>query len=305
MTTPAPSTASVNCGLAPFAHVADLGPAPTPGQAAYDLVQQEFSLRSSAALGGAGDTGLLLWRRLRGGCILQARTALTAGSSAGLVVRAGLDPFGPAVAVIRQAGGATAIRVRRTPGGAVEEICIAEASADMLQLEQRGDEVVVAVAKFGDLFTRHVCRGIAFGAEVVFGLMAGDGEARFHNVRLVRPAPAGFRPYHDYIGSELELIDAVTGRRTILHHEDDSLQAPNWTPDGAALICNRNGRLWRYDLTAHTITLLDTGDQVRNNNDHAISFDGKMLGISSGEVSRVYTVPIGGGQPKLLTHEGQ
>ncbi len=304
MTTPAPSTASVNCGLAPFAHVADLGAAPAPGHASFDFVRQEFTLRSAAPLGGAGDTGLLLWRRLRGGCILQAHTVLAGGSSAALVVRAGPEPYAPALAVVRQAGGATLVRVRRTAGGPLEEIHLAEAAADMLQLEQHGGEVAVSVARFGEVFTRHVCHGIGFGPEVVFGLAAGDGEARFHNVRLVRPAPAGFRPYHDYIGSELELIDAATGRRTIMHHEDDSLQAPNWTPDGTALLCNRNGRIWRFDLATRAMALVDTGGQVRNNNDHALSFDGTMLGISSGEVSRVYTLPATGGAPKLLTPEG-
>ena len=302
--TPAPSSVSTHCGLAPFSHVADFGAVSAPGEASFDLVQQEFTLRSDGPLGGVGDTGLLVWRQLRAGCILQALTTLPAGGTAGLVIRGDLEPLGPALAVVRQAGGATSIRVRRTAGGTVEEIRLADDSADMLQLEQRGSDVVVSVARFGDLFSRHACHGLAFGAEVVWGLMAGDGEARFRNVRLVRPAPANFRPYHDYIGSELELIDATTGRRTIIHHEDDSLQAPNWTPDGAALICNRNGRLWRFDLATRAMALLDTGDQVKNNNDHAISFGGTTLGISSGDTSRVYTVPIGGGQPKLLTPEG-
>ena len=299
MTTPAPSSASVNCGLAPFAHVT----ASVPGDASYDLVRQEFSLRSPAALGGAGDSGLLLWRRLGSGCLLQARTALPSGGAAGLVVRASIDPLAPALAVVRQAGGTTAIRVRRSSGDPMEEIRLADASADMLQLEQRGSEVAVSIARFGETFTHHLCRGIAFGPEVIFGLLAAGGEAHFDNVRLVRPAPADFRPYHDYIGSELELIDAATGRRTVVHHEDDSLQAPNWTPDGAALICNRNGRLWRFDLAARSMALVDTGNQVKNNNDHALSFDGRMLGISSGDVSRVYTLPAAGGAPKLLTPE--
>ena len=299
-----PAPASVNCGLAPFAHVSALGLAAAPGEAAFDLVRQEFALRSPAPLGGAGDSGLLLWRRLRGGCILQARTALAGGASAGLVVRASLDPFAPALALVRQAGGATLIRVRRTMGGELEEIHLADCSADMLQLEQHGGEVVVSAARFGEVFTRHACRGLTFGPEVVFGLTAGDGEARFSNTRLVRPAPAGFRPYHDYIGSELELIDATTGHRSIVHHEADSLQAPNWTPDGAALLCNRNGRIWRFDLASRAMALVDTGEQVKNNNDHALSFDGALLGISSGDVSRVYTLPATGGAPRLLTPEG-
>jgi Tol biopolymer transport system component len=54
---------------------------------------------------------------------------------------------------------------------------------------------------------------------------------------------------------------------------------------------------------------IDTGFATRNNNDHAISFDGKMLAIShhsdehDGE-SIVYTVPFEGGEPKLVTTKG-
>ena len=50
-------------------------------------------------------------------------------------------------------------------------------------------------------------------------------------------------------------------------------EAPNWTTDSAALIFNRNGRLERFDLAERNPTPIDTGDVVRNNNDHVLSFD--------------------------------
>ena len=47
---------------------------------------------------------------------------------------------------------------------------------------------------------------------------------------------------------------------------------------------------------------------TRNNNDHVLSFDGKMLGISSqrqvGRKSVVYTVPVEGGTPTQITPTG-
>jgi Tol biopolymer transport system component len=85
-------------------------------------------------------------------------------------------------------------------------------------------------------------------------------------------------------------------------------EAPNWTRDGKALIFNRDGRLYRFDLAAGTPTLIDTGEVVRNNNDHVLSFDGSRLAISSHAEadwhSRVYTVAVQGGQPKLITPKG-
>ena len=49
-------------------------------------------------------------------------------------------------------------------------------------------------------------------------------------------------------------------------------------------------------------------DVIKNNNDHVISFDGKMLGLSSSVKelggSIIYTVPITGGTPKQVTSRG-
>ena len=54
--------------------------------------------------------------------------------------------------------------------------------------------------------------------------------------------------------------------------------------------------------------LLNTGEVKNNNNDHVLSFDGKMLGLSSGVQSLggsiIYTVPITGGSPKQITPKG-
>jgi Tol biopolymer transport system component len=89
----------------------------------------------------------------------------------------------------------------------------------------------------------------------------------------------------------------------------DSLQAPNWTPDGKALIYNHNGRLFRFDLGTKQPTAIDTGDRIRNNNDHVISPDGNFIGISNNnreESNRsiVYVVPIHGGTPRRITPVG-
>ncbi len=54
--------------------------------------------------------------------------------------------------------------------------------------------------------------------------------------------------------------------------------------------------------------VLNTGNVKNNNNDHVLSFDGKMLGLSSGVKelggSIIYTVPVTGGTPKQITPKG-
>ena len=54
----------------------------------------------------------------------------------------------------------------------------------------------------------------------------------------------------------------------------ERIEAPNWTPDGAALIFNSKGRLHRIAATGGKPETIDTGFAVRCNNDHGISPDG-------------------------------
>ena len=63
------------------------------------------------------------------------------------------------------------------------------------------------------------------------------------------------------------------------------------------------------DLAFRQPKVLNTDSVDQNNNDHVLSFDGKMLGISSssGEEaygSLIYTVPAKGGVPKRITPLG-
>ncbi|MEJ0030227.1 MAG: hypothetical protein WDO15_07595 [Bacteroidota bacterium] len=78
-------------------------------------------------------------------------------------------------------------------------------------------------------------------------------------------------------------------------------------PDGKNLLFNQDGGIFKISTDGGTPEKLNTGTVDRNNNDHGISFDGKMLAISSsrqgmkGGGSTVYVLPIGGGAPKLIT----
>src|SRR4029079_9564205 len=67
--------------------------------------------------------------------------------------------------------------------------------------------------------------------------------------------------------------------------------------------------LYRFDLARRAAEVINTGFATRNNNDHVLSFDGRMLAISHHAVedsgaSIVYTVPTTGGTPKRITAKG-
>jgi Tol biopolymer transport system component len=111
------------------------------------------------------------------------------------------------------------------------------------------------------------------------------------------------------LGSNLELLEIATGNREIIHTVRYSIQAPNWTKDGQSLIFNDSkGLMYRFDLATRQPVLINTGNIKNNNNDHVLSFDGTMLGLSSSVEalggSIIYTVPVAGGTPKQVTPKG-
>jgi Tol biopolymer transport system component len=78
-------------------------------------------------------------------------------------------------------------------------------------------------------------------------------------------------------------------------------------PDGEKLLFNMDGLLWTIPVEGGEITKLNTGTANGNNNDHGISFNNKLLAISSsheeldGGGSAIYVLPLKGGEPTLVT----
>lgn len=108
------------------------------------------------------------------------------------------------------------------------------------------------------------------------------------------------------VTSILEIIDVASGKRTVLKEFPFRMEAPNWTADGQWLIYNSGGKLYKISPDAPgEPQQINTGIATRCNNDHVLSSDGKQIAISSGTQedgrSRVWTLPIEGGEPKLIT----
>jgi hypothetical protein len=303
-------------GVGVFDQHSDIGAVGIPGSTAYDRDSQEYLMSSSGAdMWADHDECQFAWRRIKGDFLIQASTEfLGAGGDPhrkmGLVVRASLDPKSAHVNACRHGKGLAALQYRKADGAPTEEIHLNLEGPDVLQLERSGKRFTMSAAHFGETFTTQSFEGIELPDEVYVGIYicAHDNtlveKGIFRNVRLVRPAKPDFRPYRDYIGSDIELMDVNTGVRRAIFHAEDSLQAPNWTPDGKRLVFNHNGRMFSFDLATCEPSPIDTGEQVHCNNDHSLSFDGTMLGISSGSPSIVYTLPLGGGIPRQITPTG-
>jgi TolB protein len=106
--------------------------------------------------------------------------------------------------------------------------------------------------------------------------------------------------------SILEVLDVTNGQREIIREFPFLIEAPNWTTDGNWLIYNCQGKLYRISPAEPAEPeRIDTDFAHRCNNDHVLSSDGKQIAISHGtredNQSRIYTLPISGGKPQLIT----
>lgn len=307
--------------LGEFDGRADVGSPKIAGEARFDEQEQSYTIVGAGAnMWLDRDEFHFVWKKLAGDFLLQARARFEGEGTnphrkLGWIVRKGLDADAPYVDAAVHGDGLTSLQFRRAQGAATEEVRSEAAGPDFIQLRRAGGRFEMAVARFGEPLTRTTLEGVDLGDEVLVGLFVCSHEADvteravFRDVRIVATAPEDFTPYRDTIGGLLETLDVETGDRRVLLRTPDPIQAPNWTPDGEALIVNNRGRLERFDLASRGRAVIDTGFADRNNNDHVMSFDGRTIGLShhdaeGGGASIVYTVPIGGGAPKRVTSRG-
>lgn len=309
--------------LDPFEDHSDVGSVHLPSSCEYDPEQQVFTVASAGAnIWEDHDDFHYVWRRMKGNFIATVRAEFIGAGvnphrKLGWMARTSLHTSSPAISTGIHDDGLVSLQFRRTQGGQTDQVVAPIKGADVIQLERKGHTYSMSVAHYGDPFTTVQVSELDLGEEVYLGLFVCSHEdqvvekATFRDVRLVVPVKEGFDRGKDPFGSCLEILDITSGQRQIVYKTDDVFEAPNWTLDGKTLIFNSQGRLYRFDLDKKTTALIDTGEVVENNNDHVISFNGSMLGISSHVATEnhmynsiVFTVPLTGGKPKQITPIG-
>jgi Tol biopolymer transport system component len=106
----------------------------------------------------------------------------------------------------------------------------------------------------------------------------------------------------------LEVMEIASGKRRVVYRTDRLIEAPNWSKNGAHLIFNREGLLYRLPVNGGVPAKINTGALNHLNNDHGLSPDGKWIVISDKSEadgrSRISILPVEGGTPRLITPEG-
>src|SRR5215208_132982 len=218
------ATAAAQTSTGEFEGQTDVGGARRVAPARFDARTETYAVEGSGAnMWGARDEFHFVWRRMRGDFVVTTRAAFVgrgkeAHRKLGWQVRASLDADSPHASAVVHGDGLTSLQFRRAKGAETEEVKFERGGAGVIQLERRGDTLVMSAARPGETFVTRSVESLPLGDEVYVGLFVCSHNrdvterAVFRDVRSTIPAPAGLVPYRDYIGSRLEILDVATGR---------------------------------------------------------------------------------------------
>ena len=105
--------------------------------------------------------------------------------------------------------------------------------------------------------------------------------------------------------SLISIYDLEKKTTEVVYTAPDVMEAPNWTPDGKYLMINGGGKLFRLAVGVKGAQPEEIHTPTPINNDHAISRDGKLLGLTvrsgPGAGPQTWVAQADGSEPKKLT----
>jgi Tol biopolymer transport system component len=258
-----------------------------------------------------------VWKKMSGDVALEAginfpQEGKNPHRKACLVIRQSLDADSAYADIAVHGVGLTSLQYRDQAGALTHEVQSNVDAPARVRIEKRGQNVYMFVAaKSQDPleFAGGSVR-LAFKDPFYVGLGVCSHEADlsetavFSTVKIDTQLMQSATPR---LFSTLEAISIGSTDRRVIHVAPRHFEAPNWTPDGKSLIFNSDGRLFRIGVDGGAPEPIDTGPNIRCNNDHGISPDGKWLAISDQSAaphqSMIYTLPISGGTPRRITDQ--
>jgi TolB protein len=308
-----------------FQDHADIGSPKIAGSTTYDESTQTYTLTGGGYNIWFGrDEFQYAYKKIKGDFILTANFEFVGQGvdphrKIGWMVRANTDAEAAHYSAALHGDGMTVLQWRALKGAFMrdpeDQIFSPKKKYPIMQLERVGKKIIMRAAHAGEpLQVIGTTKMENLGDEVLAGIYLCSHnadtkeEARVWNVRIDRPVPKTYNGYTDgRIGTRLEIMSVADGKRKVIYEASKGFEAPNYMPGGKKLLFNEGGSLYKIPVEGGAIEKLNTGFANRNNNDHGISFDGKMLAISHhrdgmpGGGSTVYVLPIEGGTPKLIT----
>lgn len=321
------ATAAQEKNLGIFNSNSDIGKPKYAGSAQYNGTDQSYTLRGSGYNIWFGrDEFNYLFNKITGNFILTANFKFSGKGAnkhrkTGWMIRWSTDEKSPHISGTLHGDGLTVLQWRASRGAVMrdpqDQIFAADSAYDIIQVERAGKKIIMRAAHFGDpleIIGSHEMNNMP--DEVLAGLFicshdtAVTEEVNVWNVRIDQPVSDDYNPGKaGYPGCRLETVNVFDGKRKAIYEKPGRFEAPNWIPDGGKLLFNMDGSLYTIPVSGGEIEKLNTGFANKINNDHGISFNGKLLAISNqkegkaGSGSAVYIMPLKGGDPKLITED--
>jgi len=313
-----------NAPVGIFQGNSDIGNPKNAGSAVYNPDDQSYILK------GAGyniwferDEFHYLFNKIKGDFILTANFEFVgkgteAHRKTGWMVRETTDEKSIHASATLHGDGMTCLQWRVSTGMAMrdpqDEIFAKDSSYNVIQVERIGKKIIMRGALNGkplEIIGSHDFENLT--DEVLVGPFVCSHnadvteEVKIWNVRIDQPAADNYDPGKSgYLGCRMETMTVADGKRKVIFEKPGRFEAPNWMPDGKKLLFNMDGSIFKIPVNGGEIEKLNTDFANNCNNDHGISFDGKLLAISNslqGGSSGVYVLPIEGGVPKLVTEK--
>jgi TolB protein len=308
-----------------FEASSDIGNPKKQGSAAYNKADQSYSLKGGGYnIWFERDEFHYLFNKINGDFIMTANFEFVGKGTeqhrkTGWMIRESSDEKSSHITATLHGDGLTVLQWRGVAGAAMrdpqDEIFAKDSSYNIFQIERKGKTITMRAAHTGkpfDSIGTHEMENLS--DEVLAGPFICSHnpdvteEVKIWNVRIDKPAPDNYNAGRSGpVGCRMETINVFDGKRMVIWEKAGRFEAPNWMPDSKKLLFNMDGLIYTIPVTGGEIAQINTGTVNKCNNDHGISFNGKLLAISSqkpgatGGGSAVFILPLTGGEPELIT----
>jgi len=314
-----------NNPLGIFQSNSDIGNPEKTGSAIYQETDQSYTLKGGGYnIWFERDEFHFLFNKLEGDFILTANFGFVGKGTelhrkTGWMIRESTDEKSPHISATLHGDGLTVLQWRGLAGTAMrdpqDEIFADSSGYNVIQIERSGKTIIMRAAHFGEpleTIGSHEMENMP--DKVLAGLFICSHnpdvteEVTVWNVRIDKPVADNYSAGRSgYLGCRMETMNVFDGKRKVIFEKPGRFEAPNWMPDGKKLLFNMDGLIYKIPVEGGDLEKLNTDFADKNNNDHGISFNGKLLAISGqrqgtkGGGSVVYVLPLKGGVPKLIT----
>lgn len=305
-----------------FEGSSDVGTVLHAGKTVFDPRQGTYTVTGSGEnMWKSEDAFQFVWKKASGDMVLTADVRFPAEGGnphrkAVLMVRQNLENDAVYADVALHGSGLTALQYRLAKSAPTRDIELNIDAPARLRLEKRGDLFTLYLGNAGEPLRPagaaakvHLEGSFYVGLGVCSHDKDRSETAVFSNVSLESPAPTTSAKPILWSTLQSMALEPIFRRGVVAYTTEGYLEAPNWSRDGKELIFDQGGKMYRVAVDGGKPQLIETGAVDHCNGSHGLSPDGSSLAITcspaGGPGAQIFRVPLGGGEPKLVTQNPQ